>query len=71
VPRSLPRWVGRGASIVALAALAVLVPHAVFTLGANGDDVPAESANLVARPFEEELDENLDPPPFEFPDEAS
>jgi hypothetical protein len=71
VPRSLPRWVGWGASIVALAALAVLVPHAVFTLGSNGDEVPDEPASLVARPFEEELDEAPpDPPPFEFPDEA-
>lgn len=76
VPWSLPRWVGWSASIVVLAAMAVLVPHAVLTFGANGDEGPNEMAHLVARPFEgeldaappaEELEENLEPPPFEFP----
>ncbi len=51
VPRHLPRWVGRSASILALAALAVSVPYAVLTTGADGDDGPDELGSLVARPF--------------------
>ena len=77
VPRHLPRWVGWSVSIVALAALAVSVPHAVLTIGAAGDAGPEELGSLVARPFTEQTDEpppveelaeNLEPPPFEFPD---
>jgi hypothetical protein len=77
VPRSVPRWVGPSALVLALGALAVLVPYGVLALGANGSDVPDELANIVARPYEEqigpqpvdeELEENLEPPPFEFPD---
>ncbi len=77
VPRHLPRWVGWSASILALAALAVTVPYAVLALGAGGDDGPDELESLVARPFTEqadeppaieELEENREPPPFEFPD---
>lgn len=76
-PRSLPRWVSWSALVLALAALAVLMPYAVLTLGANGNDGPTELASLVARPFDEqieegaldeELEEDLEPPTFEFPD---
>jgi hypothetical protein len=82
VPRTVPRWVGWSALVITLAALAILVPYTVLTLGGNGDDGPNELASLVARPFEdpdaedpdteapvdEASDEDLEPPPFVFPD---
>jgi hypothetical protein len=77
VPRTVPRWVGWSALVITLAALAILVPYTVLTLGGNGDDGPNELAGLVARPFEdpdaeapvdEAPDEDLEPPPFVFPD---
>lgn len=82
IRRSVPRWLSRVALVVVLVALAVLVPYVVMTYG---NEAPEEDAleELVARPFEDEIerepaDELFDtpdeveveeaPPAFEFPD---
>ena len=79
VPRNIPPWVGWTALVVALVALAVLVPYLVLGNGGD-DDQDAVLAELVAIPFEQEgeerepapelfEDEELEPlPSFEFPE---
>lgn len=79
VPRQVPPWVGWTALVIALVALAILVPYVVLGNGASDDDVEVVD-ELVALPFEEEGeereaatelfgDDELEPlPSFEFPE---
>lgn len=55
VPRSVPRWVGWAALLVVLVSLAVVVPYLLLTVE-TGPDEDVELVELVARPFDEEIE---------------